>query len=292
MDDVAVLEEAVLAGPFDIASFEDRLLDDDERRARLLEPQSLGAARVGLSEIVTDAFALVLAIVVAALVLTAAHRAGGDGGGVLGALDRLVVCIPLLLVVLARSRHRLRRQLGTTVAQQLREAALPVAAATLVCIAGWRVVAGLGGAPNPPEDGLLLGCAVGIVTVALARVWRHARTLRHGERARRIVLVGSGAVADRVASQLEVTGRVRVIGFVDDDPKDPTGCLGPLERLASICERESVDHVVVAFSRSSAEEMVEALRPVQGKLPISVVPRLFDVLPATADAHHLVSGYP
>jgi len=83
---------------------------------------------------------------------------------------------------------------------------------------------------------------------------------------------------------------VEVIGFVDDDPKDPAGCLGKLHDLVFVCERESVDHVLVAFSRSPPEDIIGALRPLQGRVAITVVPRLFDVLPASANLHDLGSG--
>jgi lipopolysaccharide/colanic/teichoic acid biosynthesis glycosyltransferase len=82
------------------------------------------------------------------------------------------------------------------------------------------------------------------------------------------------------------------VGFVDDDPKDPTGQLGSLSDLSAVCTREHIDHVVVAFSRSSPEAMIDVLRPVQTMVPITVVPRLFDILPATAQIQELASGFP
>ena len=60
--------------------------------------------------------------------------------------------------------------------------------------------------------------------------------------------------------------------------------------LSLVCEREGVDHVLVAFSRSQPEDIIDALRPLQGRVAITVVPRLFDVLPATANLHDLGSG--
>ena len=70
----------------------------------------------------------------------------------------------------------------------------------------------------------------------------------------------------------------------------PTGCLGQLGDLTRVCERDRVDHVVVAFSRSQPEDLIKALRPIQGQVAITVVPRLFDVLPSTANVHDLGSG--
>ena len=105
-----------------------------------------------------------------------------------------------------------------------------------------------------------------------------------------MLIVGSGVVAARVTEHFNAGGDVEVVGFVDDDPVDHTGCVGKLRELAFVCERECVDHIVVCFSRSQPEELIDALRPIQGRLPITVVPRLFDVLPATATLHDLGSG--
>ena len=50
--------------------------------------------------------------------------------------------------------------------------------------------------------------------------------------------------------------------------------------------------MVVAFSRTCSERMIDVLRPLQGYLPITVVPRLFDVVPMTADVQELADGFP
>jgi exopolysaccharide biosynthesis polyprenyl glycosylphosphotransferase len=204
-------------------------------------------------------------------------------------LVRLAVCLPVLYLVLGGSRLRLRRRLATTVGQELRDAVLPLAAGTLVCLSGWEVVRRLTTLSSPPQDALLSVCAFGVTAVALSR--RLSLSLRGGRR-RKVVVVGSGVVAGRVSAHLAAGGAVEVVGFVDDDPKEPTGWLGPLSALAAVCDERAVDHVVVAFSRADAEDLVEALRPLQGRIPISVVPRLFDVTPAHAHAHDLVAGYP
>ena len=235
-----------------------------------------------------DVGALTTAVALASLV-PAGGRELPNAGHVVATFERLALCLPVLYAALAVSRQRLRRRLGTTLAQELRDVALPVAAGTLICMAGWQLLASSGVLSAPAENALLSTCALSAVCVALARSMSQAVFGRGG---RRVVVVGSGVVAERVGSQLAVAGGVDVVGFVDDHPKDPTGWLGPLQSLSTVCQHYAVDHVVVAFTRATAEDVVEALRPLQGQIPISVVPRLFDVTPSTADAHDLVAGYP
>lgn len=284
---------AVVTDALDLPLLRDSVLDGaGEAPVRQLRDGSIGCGSIGTRGALVDTMALALAMVLVAAGEAAAGGHGDSVGAVFATLARLVVCLPVLALALGRSRRRLFRSLNATVGQQVKDVALPLAAGTLACIAGWRVLTSLTSAPAFPENELLLSVGAGVLTVALARVERRAPGRLRGERGLRILLVGSGAVADRIARQLEATRSGHVVGYVDDDPKDPSGCLGSLDQLAAVCDRRSVDHVVVAFSRAQAEDIVEALRPIQGRLPISVVPRLFDVLPSSADAHHLVSGYP
>lgn len=243
----------------------------------------------GLVRLAQDTGALFVAMVAAAVAQALAHRQAGNASVVLLALGRLIICLPVLVLVLGGSRHRLALHMQTTIAQQVREIAAPLAAAGLLCLGVWRWLSDVAAVAKPPEDGLLLTGLLGTGLVAVARA---GMPWRGGARPRRVLLVGSGQVADRVTERLRAQARVDVVGFVDDDPIDPSGRLGTLSELADVCRRHGVDHVVVAFSLVSSEELVEALRSVQGRLPISVVPRLFDVLPATADSHDLASGYP
>ncbi len=203
-------------------------------------------------------------------------------------LVRLFVSVPLMALLLAGSRTRWR--LRTTVGGQLAATSPALAAGGLISLAGWRLASAADWVQPPASDAVMFMCAIGILAVTVTRLAHYAAPLATGKRSRRVVIVGSGLVAGRVTEQFNGGGNVEVVGFVDDDPADPSGCLGKLRDLASVCESERVDHVVVAFSRSRPEELIEALRPVQGRVAITVVPRLFDVLPATANLHDLGSG--
>lgn len=281
-DNVAALEAAVdLDAAADLFA-----LGEDLRDRRLAQLRELATARPRLRPVggVSDAVALVVAAALASLSVTT------FGSGRVGeTFERLLVCVPVLYVALGASRQRFQRGLVITVAQEVRDAVLPVAAGTLACMAGLQALAASSLLSAPPENAFLVACVLSIGFVGIAR-WL-AATLT-GRARRRVVVVGGGAVAARLASQLTVARGVEFLGFVDDDPTDSRNWLGPLHDLVGMCSRRQVDHVIVAFSRSRPEEVVEALRPLQGRIPISVVPRLFDVTPTTAHTHDLVAGYP
>ena len=245
----------------------------------------------GLAALAADAMALAVAAVGAAAAETLLRGHGtvhAQSFTFSTTLVRLLVSVPLMALLLAGSGTNWR--LRTTVGEQLSAVAPPLAIGGLISLAGWRLASGAGLVRAPAPDALLIMCAMAFVTVATLRLAHQARPRGERRHARRVLIVGSGLVAARVTEHFNAGGDVEVVGFVDDDPADHTGCVGKLSELAFVCERESVDHVVVCFSRSQPEELIEALRPMQGRVPITVVPRLFDVLPATATLHDLGSG--
>jgi exopolysaccharide biosynthesis polyprenyl glycosylphosphotransferase len=110
----------------------------------------------------------------------------------------------------------------------------------------------------------------------------------------RAVIVGSGRVADRIASIVaRHPGRkIEVVGYVDDAPMNagtaPGPFLGGIDSLARVVDAHKVDLVVVAFSNRSDESLITALRSSDRcGVEVVVVPRMFEVLPPHARTYDL-----
>jgi exopolysaccharide biosynthesis polyprenyl glycosylphosphotransferase len=252
---------------------------------------ALGHSGMGLAGIATDAMALVVAAVIAVGALSIIFAHGKLTAGsypFTESLVRVLATVPFLTVMLATTRARW--SLRSTMGQHLGAVTPAIAAGGLIAMTGWQLAHGAGLVRPPNPNVLIAWCATSLGTVTVARAAHHAPPRRQGRRARRVLIVGTGVVASRVAEQLAMSGGVEVVGFVDDDPIDPSGWVGKLNELSLVCDRDCVDHIIVAFSKSSSEHIIEALRPMHGRVPITVVPRLFDVLPATAALHDLGSG--
>ncbi len=48
--------------------------------------------------------------------------------------------------------------------------------------------------------------------------------------------------------------------------------------MPRLCKELDVDRILVGFSRTHPGELVEQMRPLQGKVAISIVPRYFELL--------------
>jgi exopolysaccharide biosynthesis polyprenyl glycosylphosphotransferase len=140
-----------------------------------------------------------------------------------------------------------------------------------------------------PTLSLTGACAItapALVTVPLARVLV-GTLLRLGGRVRsRVIILGSGMVADSLARRLASFDDLELLGCVDDSTTFPDSSrwhagiaqLGPIAELSRICEELDADRVIVAFSPAAAPALADTLRQLPPSVQISVVPRLFDLV--------------
>jgi exopolysaccharide biosynthesis polyprenyl glycosylphosphotransferase len=87
---------------------------------------------------------------------------------------------------------------------------------------------------------------------------------------------------------------LNVVGFVDDQPKEPRPgldgltLLGSPDRLGEVVEQLDVERVIVAFSKDAAERTIGLVRLLHDlDVQIDVVPRLFDLVGPSSEIHTL-----
>jgi len=119
------------------------------------------------------------------------------------------------------------------------------------------------------------------------------RSISHGVRGRaiRVLVVGSGMMAQRIGSYFTDDPGVDVVGAVDDDPVPGHAVLGGIDDLPDLCERLAIDRVLIGFSRTHPSETIERLRALHGQVAISVVPRYFELLSCRSQVEE-ISGLP
>ena len=125
--------------------------------------------------------------------------------------------------------------------------------------------------------------------LVVGRVLSHTfvRLLRRTEALREtFILVGSGDVAkDIVTATKQRDMGLSPLGYVDDSPVSELDLewLGNFSQLLEAVQTESVDRLIVAFSRHPSKQLVVNLRRVaEHHAPVYFVPRFFE-LATTAD---------
>lgn len=230
--------------------------------------------------VVSDVVALCLSAVIGMAVLTA--LAPTRRGPLRLPYD--LVFVPMFVLALAihgsyRDRHQ---RLMSSVTSTLFEVGQSLATGVLLALALDSFVwADIGEAEHRTltlSQAVALGLPALLLIPLLRSLVQHLRLTRIESGARRIVIAGSGRVADSVAARLDRSGEVTVVGMVDDDPPPGASTIGRFQDLPAIVDDLKVDRVLVAFSRTPPHEVVDLLYSMVGTVSISVVPRLYEIL--------------
>ena len=168
----------------------------------------------------------------------------------------------------------------------------------VLTIGTWFVFAivSLSDLADPPTAKAFLFWVVGILAVTLLRSCARALSRRHPAYVQNAVIVGAGDVGQLLAAKL-IQHRdygVNVLGFVDATPKEPREEIGDLTILGTIDDLPEligsldVQRVIIAFSGDAHEETLRVMRLLnESDLRVDIVPRLFELVPPTADMHML-----
>jgi exopolysaccharide biosynthesis polyprenyl glycosylphosphotransferase len=104
-----------------------------------------------------------------------------------------------------------------------------------------------------------------------------------------VLIVGANALGRQLAAEL--TGRYRVVGFVDNgsDLSDGDGALlGPIAQLDQIIQRHGVDELIIALPADRREQVSRLIaRGFHRAVQVRFLPDLSDFLPRRLEVGHL-----
>ena len=165
---------------------------------------------------------------------------------------------------------------------------------------GFLVLGAVLGVPHAPLSRLVVFWVLAVVLVPLLRAVMRMFGRRHVAYVQNVIIVGSGYVAQLLASKIEKHPEygLRVVGFVDRDSGAAgdgiTGAelIGTTEDLPRLVQAHSAHRVAIAFSTDSHEQTLEVIRSMQDtEVQIDIVPRMFEVLGTNAQLH-TIEGIP
>jgi exopolysaccharide biosynthesis polyprenyl glycosylphosphotransferase len=134
-------------------------------------------------------------------------------------------------------------------------------------------------------------CVAAVITVPLARALAFGLFGRNTAGSVPVIVVGTGKLAQTVASHLRAHSAVHFVGFVDDNPLGFSDVIGELDELPELCRQHHVARVVVCFSRTHPERTTEMLKTLAGQVGVSIVPRYYELITGRSHVEDL-SGLP
>ncbi|MBI4166764.1 MAG: polysaccharide biosynthesis protein [Acidobacteria bacterium] len=130
----------------------------------------------------------------------------------------------------------------------------------------------------------LLGClgARALRRILYQRQEEKGRDPRSG---RRLLLIGAGRAGVTVASELAPRSDVRLVGFLDDDPKkigrlvNGVAVLGPLDMMSSVVYKHEVEEVVICIPRAQRATLKKLWALAENtNVRMKIVPTLEEIL--------------
>jgi exopolysaccharide biosynthesis polyprenyl glycosylphosphotransferase len=136
-----------------------------------------------------------------------------------------------------------------------------------------------------PVLGALVASGLMAGGAALSRAGARAAIHRSVALRQRTLILGSGTVATELVQRLGKYPELGLdpIGFIDDDAHSPSTLglprLGGLDALGRLIEQGRVDRVMIAFTRSSHQDLLQCIRICRDAgVTVDIVPRLFEFL--------------
>lgn len=132
------------------------------------------------------------------------------------------------------------------------------------------------------------------VTMSLVRGSVRGRVMRSDPE--RVLIFGAGGTGQAIAHSIQndPARDAVVVGFVDDDPLPLEGDLSALpifpanDQLIDAVRESRAERILLAFSRTPATDVLATIRASSsGDIPISVVPRFYEITPLHASLSSL-----
>jgi exopolysaccharide biosynthesis polyprenyl glycosylphosphotransferase len=124
---------------------------------------------------------------------------------------------------------------------------------------------------------LTAAVAMTLPAIAFVPVGRRMMVRMFDPTVTRILVIGTGPISDRLTSRLHRCPDTLVVGHVDDHITEGTRVLGGLVDVPALCSEYQIDRVIVAFPNASDALVLGALRKLEGQVPVSEIPRYFEL---------------
>jgi exopolysaccharide biosynthesis polyprenyl glycosylphosphotransferase len=153
---------------------------------------------------------------------------------------------------------------------------------------------------DPTPARMIVFWLMAIAFVLAARAGARAAAKRHPFYWQNTIIVGAGDVGQLIARKLQQHPEygIRLVGFADEQPREPRSdlddlrLLGSPEELPNMVETFNIDRVIIAYSNESHEHMLELIHRLRTvSVQIDLVPRLFEAVGPKVDTH-TVEGLP
>ncbi len=185
----------------------------------------------------------------------------------------VAVVLALALGGVYRVTHR---SLQPSAFLEIRELSFGVGVGCVVALAVGAVLHGVFGVTEPFATQLV---AAVIVTIGVITVGRMVmRSLLRALTTTRVLVVGTGTMADRIMLSVRQDPAMTLVGRAVDGDTVDAGAIGRVPDLPELCAQLDVHRILVAASDRFSAEALDVYRQLQELVHIAMVPRCYELI--------------
>jgi exopolysaccharide biosynthesis polyprenyl glycosylphosphotransferase len=123
---------------------------------------------------------------------------------------------------------------------------------------------------------LVFAVIVTVVVITFGRIGM--RYFLHALTTTRVIVVGSGQLAERIMTNVRQDSGMTLVGRVVDSDVVEEGAVGRVCDLPLLCPQLEVHRVLVAFPEQASEQSLNTYRRLQDTVHLAMVPRYFELV--------------
>ena len=179
-------------------------------------------------------------------------------------------------LALSGSYRSNRRELEPSTFKELHDLLFAIGAACVLTIGVGALLRGTTEFAEPWPTQLIVMVIVAVVFVVVGR--SIIRTILRTLTVSRVIVVGAGALPDRVATYLGLNKGLSLVGRVVDSVEPDEGAIGTVHDLPRLCQELHIQRVIVTYPDRMEHDTIAVYRTLQDSVHLSFVPRYFELV--------------
>ena len=177
--------------------------------------------------------------------------------------DSLFPVAVVAALALSGSYRSNRRELGPSTFKELHDLLFAIGAACVLTIGVGALLHATTDFQEPWPTQLIVMVIVAVVFVVVGR--SIIRTMLHALTVSRVIVVGAGALPERVATYVGLNKGLSLVGRVVDDVEPDEGAIGTVQDLPRLCEELQIKRVIVTYPDRMAHDTIAVYRDTTGQ---------------------------
>jgi exopolysaccharide biosynthesis polyprenyl glycosylphosphotransferase len=190
--------------------------------------------------------------------------------------DSLFPAAAVAALALSGSYRANRRELGPSTFKELHDVLFAIGVACVMTIAVGALLHATTGFGEPRPTQLIVMVIVAVVFVVIGR--SIIRTVLHTLTVSRVIVVGAGALPERVATYVGLNKGLSLVGRVVDSADPDDGAIGTVKDLPQLCHELDIQRVIVTYPDRMAHDTIAVYRTLQDNVHLTFVPRYFELV--------------